>query len=314
MILSASRRTDIPAFYSKWFLKRLEEGSIFVRNPMNRHQVSSIVLSPSVIDCIVFWTKDPAAMLDKLDLLSDYHYYFQITLNAYGRTLERNLPDSDRIIGSFRKLSDLIGQERTVWRYDPIIITDVMDMEYHLHHFEHLACCLDGYTNRCTISFFDKYLKTKRNMKGLSYKDPDNSMMTETAKRLNEIACRHSIRMFSCCETIDSDDTGIEHGSCIDADLISKIIGRPIKAPKDKNQRSACRCIESVDIGAYNTCGFGCRYCYANFSDESVRSNMLRHDPDSPMLVGNTEPGDKITIRDMRSFILPCEGQLGLFD
>ncbi len=303
MILSVSRRTDILAFYLEWFFKRLDEGNVFVRNPMNHRQVSNVELSPAVIDCIVFWTKDPTAILDKLDLLSDYHYYFQITLNDYGKTIERNLTQSDKIIDSFQKLSARIGSNRTLWRYDPIILTDKMDISYHCRQFERLAKRLEGFTERCTISFFDKYLKTERNMQGLNQKEADSSIMMDLAKRLNEVAMKHNIRMYSCCECIDPGETGVQHGSCIDGSLISEIIGQPLKVKNDKNQRSNCGCMESVDIGAYNTCGFGCRYCYANFSDDFVNNSRLRHDADSPMLIGNVEPGDKITVRDMRSLL-----------
>jgi hypothetical protein len=303
VILSASRRTDIPAFYSKWFFRRLEEGRVLVRNPMNHRQVSSVALSPAVIDCIVFWTKDPAAILDRLDLLSDYQFYFQITLNAYGKKIERHLPEPEMIIDSFRRLSERIGSRKTLWRYDPILITDEMDMAFHLKHFGYLAERLDGYTERCTISFFDNYIKTERNMKGLDMKDTDGRFMADMAKRLNEIAAKHHIQMYSCCESIDPEETGVRHACCIDGSLISEIIGKPLKGAKDKNQRTGCGCMESVDIGAYNTCGFGCRYCYANFSDASVRSSRLRHDPDSPMLIGNIEPGDRITVRQMRSLV-----------
>ncbi len=313
MILSVSRRTDIPAFYSKWFFKRLHEGRVLVRNPMNHRQVSSVELSPDVIDCIVFWTKDPTAMLDKLELLSDYQYYFQITLNTYGKTLERYVPDAEKVINSFRNLSVSIGSEKTIWRYDPIIITDKMDIDYHCWHFGYLAEILNGYTERCTISFFDNYLKTERNMKGMGQKDADSGIMADLAKRLNEIALKHNIKMYSCCEAIDPDETGVQHGSCVDGELISRIIGKPLIAVKDKSQRSNCGCIESIDIGAYNTCGFGCRYCYANFSEDVVRNSRLRHDPDSPMLIGNIEPEDKITIRDMRSLVTN-DGQISIAD
>ncbi len=301
MILSVSRRTDIPAFYLDWFFRRLDKGNVLVRNPMNHRQVSSVALSPDVIDCIAFWTKDPTAILDRLELLSDFQFYFQITLNAYGKGIERYLPEPERIIDSFRKLSDLIGSNKTLWRYDPIILTDEMDMDFHCKHFGHLAERLEGFTERCTISFFDKYLKTERNMKGLNQKDADITIMCDLAKRLNEIAMKHHIQLLSCCESIDPDETGVRHGSCIDGGLISEITGKPLKAVKDKNQRSGCGCMESVDIGAYNTCGFGCRYCYANFSDTSVKNSRLRHDPESPMLIGNVEPGDKITVRAMKS-------------
>jgi len=201
-----------------------------------------------------------------------------------------------------------------VWRYDPIIITDSMDIGYHCRHFEQLASCLDGYTERCIISFFDEYQKTRRNMKGIGVIEPDGEIMTVLAGKLSEIARRHGIRMYSCCESIDPVQTGVEHGSCIDAGLISEITGRPVRASRDKNQRENCRCAESVDIGAYNSCSFGCRYCYANFSYEMVRRNMQKHDPESPLLIGNIGPDDRITQRDMRSLVQPCDGQLSIDD
>ena len=161
MILSVSRRTDIPAFYADWFFNRIKEGFIYVRNPMNIHQVSRISLSPSIIDCIVFWSKNPKPMLDRLDELKNYMYYFQFTINPYDIKLEEYVPTKSGIIDTFKELSNKIGPERVIWRYDPIILTDTLTMEYHVKYFEELAKRLNGFTQTCVISFVDLYKKTE---------------------------------------------------------------------------------------------------------------------------------------------------------
>ena len=152
MIVSASRRTDIPAYYSEWFFRRLEAGFVCVRNPRNPHQVSEIPLSPDVIDGIVFWTKNPIPMLPYLDRLRDYPYYFQFTLNPYGTDIERNVPSKNNIvIPAFQRLSSEIGKARVVWRYDPILLTEKYSMEYHITYFRLLADRLADYTEKCTV-------------------------------------------------------------------------------------------------------------------------------------------------------------------
>lgn len=305
MILSVSRRTDIPAFYTEWFFNRLKEGFVLVRNPMNYHQVSRVILTPDVIDCIVFWTKDPTNMLDKLDLLNEYNYYFQITINPYDSHIERNVAQKKHIIESFKKLSNLIGKKRTVWRYDPIILTDKTDMEYHRKYFDILASKLKDYTERCIISFMDMYKKTERNMKRFSAASVNRKDMMETGKILSDIASGYGLIIEACSEPADLSSVGIGHARCIDDKLIADITGVNINVQKDKNQRDVCGCAESIDIGAYNTCKHGCLYCYANYSDNAVNNNIMKHDPKSPMLIGNIEPEDKITDRKMESLREP---------
>ena len=297
MIISASRRTDIPAFYSEWFLNRLEEDYVLVRNPMNYNQVSRVMLTSQKVDCIVFWTKNPANMLDKLCRLSEYKYYFLITITGYGDAIERNVPNKDVVVESFRALSERIGSEKTVWRYDPIILTDTIDTKYHCRNFHKLACELAGYTEKCIISFVDIYKKCRRNMEGLNVIPFDAYKMTEVAARLSEIAAVYDIKMETCCEAVDLTSIGIQKGKCIDAGLISRITGQNIKIQKDKNQRDLCGCAASIDIGAYNTCKHGCLYCYANFSDKTVARNALNHHSKSPLLVGELKPGDRVTER-----------------
>ena len=303
MILSASRRTDIPAFYSDWFFNRLREGFVLVRNPLNYHQVSRVPLNPSFVDCIVFWTKDPSKIMERLDELSEYHYYFQFTLNGYPEKIERNLPSQDHLVESFRELSLRIGKERVVWRYDPILLSEQLDMEYHTRKFKELSMSLKGYTDQCVISFLDSYKKIERNMKELQCRTIDRSWISEIGAKLSALAANCTMQVNTCSEAVDLSEAGIGHGCCIDPSLISSIIGMDIHSEKDKNQRGECGCAASVDIGAYNTCSHGCIYCYANYSDISVNNNTQKHDPNAPMLIGNVEPGDSVTERKVTSCI-----------
>ena len=302
MILSVSRRTDVPNYYSDWFINRLKEGFLYVRNPMNTHQISRINLSPEVIDCIVFWTKNPANMLGKLEYLQDYAYYFQFTLTGYGRDIEPNLPDKRKeLIPAFQKLSEKIGKEKVIWRYDPILLSDKYTADYHLRAFEEIAGNLAGYTEKAVISFVDLYEKTWRNTRGLGIRLATEKEMMGLAAEMAQIASKYNLEIESCAEQWDFQKVGIQQGSCIDKKLIERIVGCRLTGQKDKNQRKECGCFESVEVGAYNTCLNGCRYCYANFSDEKVKENIKLYSQDAPLLCGNIGPDDKITDRKMKS-------------
>lgn len=302
MIISASRRTDIPTYYSNWFLNRLKAGYVYVRNPINAHQISQIGLSPDVVDAIVFWTKNPVPMLNKLDALKDYMYYFQFTLNSYGTDVERNIPSkNDVIVPAFQRLSDLIGPDRVIWRYDPIFLSETYTMDYHIHSFEELAKRLSPYTKKCTISFLDLYRNTENNIAALAPGRFPVEQQEQLAKRIAEIAQSYGLRVDTCAEGIELQRYGIEHARCIDDRLLEKLIQCPLNVKKDKNQRPECGCIESLDIGAYNTCRSRCRYCYANYNEKAVGTNSGKHNPDSPLLIGEVGPEDKITERKMFS-------------
>ncbi len=310
MILSASRRTDIPSFYSEWFYNRIKEGFLYVRNPMNQHQISRVELSPEVVDCIVFWTKNPANMIERLDELKEYMYYFQFTLTGYGRDMEAALLDKrGELAATFQKLSEKIGKQRVIWRYDPILLNERYTKEYHLKAFEEIAKRLDGCTQRAIISFIDLYAKTQRNTARLHLKNISEEDMRAIAGQIAEIAARHGMEVESCAESIDLEGVGVKHGSCIDKKLIEEIIGCKLTAGKDKNQRAECGCYESVETGLYNTCRNGCKYCYANFSDAAVMENIKAYDPLSPLLCGKVGPDDKITERKVKSH---KDGQLSL--
>ena len=312
MILSVSRRTDIPAFYSEWFYNRLKEGFVYVRNPMNIHQVSKVILSPEVVDCIVFWSKNPWPMLSRLDELKDYMYYFQYTINAYDKGMELSVPRKEGIINTFKELSDRIGPKRVIWRYDPILLTEKMDTDYHVKYFEEIAKRLEGFTDTCVISFVDLYKKTQRNLQDTSAREPSMKEMLEMATKLFLIANEYGITVQTCAEEIALETVGIKHGKCIDNALIEDLLGVKLVVSKDPNQRKECGCVQSIDIGEYNTCAHGCRYCYANFKDSVVVKNRLAHDPHSPLLIGTLGADDKVTERKLFSFIkVPEEFRVG---
>lgn len=302
MILSVSRRTDIPNYYSEWFFNRVKEGYLYVRNPINTHQISKIVLSPNVVDCIVFWTKNPENMLPRLDELKKYNYYFQFTLTGYGRDIEPGIPNKRKhLISVFHNLSKCIGHERVIWRYDPILLNETYTIGYHLKAFREIAEKLNGYTDKVVISFVDLYAKTKRNTEKLNIRCPSKEDMFKIAIEMAQIAASNRMTIESCAEHTDLCECGVKHGTCIDKNLIQNIIGYEIAGNKDKNQREECGCFESVEVGTYNTCQNGCRYCYANYSYDRVNNNICSYDVNSPLLCGVVNENDVITERKVKS-------------
>lgn len=311
LILSVSRRTDIPAFYTEWFLNRLREGYLLVRNPRNPRQVSRISLSKDVVDGIVFWTKNPAPLIERVGELSEYPYYFQITLTAYGPEVERGVPSKNKvIIPAFQALSKKIGRERVIWRYDPIFFNEKYTMEYHTRCFGLLLQRLAGYTEKCTVSFMDFYKKTERNAAPLKIVEAHPRQKEELLKRLAQMAREAGIKMDACAEEDDYSQAGVGRARCIDGALLERISGYALKLGKDPNQRPVCGCAASIDVGAYDTCGHGCLYCYANRSPWAAVENMRAHDPHSPLLFGTVGKEDVVKTREIYS----CrEEQLRLF-
>lgn len=279
---------------------------------MNIHQVSRISLSPDVIDGIVFWTKNPLPMMSHLNELRDYMYYFQFTLNSYGKDIEANVPNkNDIIIPAFRELAKKIGPERVIWRYDPILLTSKYTINYHVNYFNEIAKRLSGYTHKCVISFVDLYRNTKSNTKNLGLLPLTSAEMFELVERLVEIANRNHLIVESCAEKINLDQFGIAHGHCIDCNLFERLLGYSLNLGKDKNQREECGCMTSIDIGMYNTCQNGCRYCYATYSPKAVIRNAEAHDPQSPLISGHIQAEDTIKDRAIKS----CKNcQLNFFD
>ena len=245
-------------------------------------------LSPDVIDCIVFWTKNPRPMmkyLNELDSLG-YNYYFQFTLTPYGNDIEINLPNKSVLIETFIELSKMISPKKLIWRYDPIFIDEVHSLQWHIDAFEKMCKSLNGYTNKCIISFIDIYKSIKNR-----YRPMTESEVHAIAFEFSKIAEAYKIDLSTCCEAYDLSQYNISHSSCIDADIIEEIIGCKLDIGIDRNQREHCNCVESVDIGVYNTCSIGCDYCYAS---SKVKPKLLNSN--SPMLTG--EPNERQTISE----------------
>lgn len=284
MIISASRRTDIPAFYSQWLMNRLAAGFVKVQNPFNPAQVRQVSLRPQDVDCLVFWTKNPAPMLGRLDTLDGlgYAYYFQFTLTPYGQGLERNLRPKEELVDTFQRLGRRLGRHRVLWRYDPIILNDTLDISWHCAAFERLCAQLAPYTERVTISFVDLYRKVRSDqIRQITVEE-----MAALARALSSAARRQGIDIQACCEAIDLTPYGIGRAACVDKALVERIGGRPIAARADPGQRRGCGCCQSVDIGAYNSCRNGCVYCYANYSAASIQRSCARHDVQGEFLLG----------------------------
>lgn len=312
MIISASRRTDIPSYFSDWMFHRLKEKYVLVRNPMNMHQVSKIDLSPDVLDAIVFWTKNPIPMLKRLNELSDYTYYFQVTLSAYGPDVEPELPSKNKmLIPAFQKLSKEIGKEKVIWRYDPIFFGGQYTMDYHCKYFRVLASKLGEYTEKCTVSFLDLYRNTERNLSPLGIMKDTYEMQMELLEQFVNIAKEYGFYIDTCAEKNDYKTIGIGHAKCIDQERIERIGGFRLNVGKDTNQRAECGCVSSIDVGAYNTCKNGCLYCYANHSGKMVSKNFQMHNPKSPLLFGEINESDIIKERKVKSL---KDGQMILFE
>lgn len=306
MIISASRRTDIPALYPEWFVNRLRAGEVMVPNPYNRKKVKRIVLSPEKVDCVAFWTKNPEPMLPFLKEIDDmgYQYYFQMTITDYEEEMETNLPSTAESMATFLLVSDKLGKERMDWRFDPILLTEKYTIPYHLEKFEMMCEWLHGATTRCILSFFDSY-------KGGCFLEPEREEIEELAEGLSKIAGKYNLPLYTCAEKIDLSRYGIQHGACIDRDRIRRLIGYKLDLKKDPGQRKECMCAESVDIGVYDTCIQGCRYCYATGSPESAKKKYDQHDPDSPILSGVLRGDEVITDQELES---SRDNQISLFD
>lgn len=300
MILSVSRRTDIPAFYAEWFMERLRQKYVLVRNPFNYHLISKIPLTPENIDVIVFWTKNSKQIHKYLDEIDDlgYKYYFQYTITPYKKDMEENIQDKKEIIKSFQTLSEKLGSEKVILRYDPVILSDSYTIEYHKKAFEKLCQQLSTYTTKVIISFLDDYKKISKNIKQLNVREISEEEMYIIAENFAETADKYNLKIESCAEQIDLEKFGINHGKCIDDELIEKITGYKIKAGKD-GQRLACGCIKCIDIGEYNTCLHKCLYCYANINKDSAIKNYKMHNKYSPLLIGDIDNlNDKIIDRN----------------
>ena len=271
MILSVSRRTDIPRWYSEWFLRRLRAGEVLVRNPYRPGQLRRVPLSPAVVDAIVFWTKDPAPLLPRLDELDGmgYRYLFQFTLTPYGPEIEPGLRDKRAIVETFQALGRRLGRGRVLWLFN----------------------VLSPFTDLVRVRFL--HPSPGRPLGGL--RPPNALEMQGLAAMLGQTAKEYHLSIVACCEAGDFSPHGIGRAACIDRARLERLCGGPLRLGADRGQRPGCGCCESVDIGAYDTCPSGCRYCYANRSPARTAARRAEHAPDGPLLTGVPSPGDTVT-------------------
>ena len=303
MIINTGQRTDIPAFYADWFVNRLKAGFVLVRNPYNPRSVTRYRLSPEVVDLIGFCTKNPAPMLPHLDLLRPYGQYWYVTITPYGKEIEPGVPDKREVLDSFRRLSDTVGPDRMGWRYDPVFISGDYPAERHIRAFEYMAQTLSGYTRTAVISFVDLYEKTKRNFPEVRTVTAEQRLLL--GKAFVEIAGQYGMTVRPCGEGDELARFGADCSGCMTVAMYEQALGRRLKVPKTAPARKECACYLGGDIGAYNTCGHLCRYCYANYDAATVRKNLAAHDPESPLLIGRLEPGDQVHEAKQESWIDP---------
>lgn len=303
MIINTGMRTDIPAFYSQWLMNRIQNGFVLVRNPYNPSQVTRYSLSPEVVDLIAFCTKNPAPMLQHMDVLKQYGQYWFVTITPYGKEIEPNVPDKQIVMQNFKILSAAVGVDSVGWRYDPVFVDAEHSVDWHISEFEQMAKILAGYTKTCVISFIDIYKKVARNFQEAREVSQKNRLMI--GKAFIEIAKKHDITIRPCAEGNALAAYGADCSGCMTVKTFETALHAHLDVPKrSKNQRNGeCACLLGTDIGAYDTCGHLCRYCYANTNPALVKENMKKHDPKSPFLIGNSEPGDMIHEAEQKSWI-----------
>ncbi len=301
MIVSASRRTDIPALYARWFANRIRAGFCTVPNPFNARQVARVSLLPGDVDAIVFWTRFPRPLFDVLPLLDErgYRCVFQFTITGYGPPVETRAPPLDAAIAAFRELAGMRPPGAVVWRYDPILIGPAFSLESHVARFRGIAERLRGFARRVVVSLLHPYAKTRRRLGAVHPfgRDLDEEPLQWPAlpallRALADVARANDMAIESCASPLDWSALGIGPTKCVDDRLLAELFGGAWPARKDPGQREHCRCVVSRDIGVPDTCTFGCRYCYATVSDEAARRRHAQHDPGSASLWVRFEPGD----------------------
>ncbi len=294
MIINTGSRTDIPAFFSEWFFHRILEGYVLVRNPYFPQKVTKYLLNPDIVDCINFCTKNPAPMLTRIHELDKFGQFWYVTITPYEKEIEPHVPSVERVIGSFRELSEIVGLNRIGWRYDPIFLTEKYSPEYHIASFEKMAAALSGYTDVCVISFLDLYEKTRRNFP--AGKEVEQKDRITLGKAFCEIGREYGIKIKSCAEGLELSPYGVDCSGCLTREVLERAIGQKLRPGfGSTSTRRSCSCLLNGDIGVYNTCGHGCVYCYANYDSKTVRKNRELHDPFSPFLIGTRKDGDVVT-------------------
>lgn len=306
MVLHTGMRTDIPAFYTPWFLNRLRAGEVMVRNPFNPIQVTKYRLDPMVVDLIGFCTKNPAPMLPHMEMLALFGQFWYVTITPYGTDVEPHVPPWQDVADAFCRLSEIVGVHAIGWRYDPIFLDGPYTMAFHRSAFARMAEQLAGKTEMVVINFLTRYKKTRRNFPGV--REVRRAERLEMGAWLAETARTYGMTLYAC----GGDElaaVGADCGGCMTPRIYERALGRQLHFPAYVSIRRECSCYLGADIGAYDTCPHLCRYCYATVHPARVRRNILRHNPRSPFLIGEDEPGDDIHTAHQESW-LDCQERL----
>ena len=293
MILFASGRTDIPAFYSKWFINRVKAGFVDVRNPFNQNLVSRINFSD--VDLIMFCSKNPLPMIDKLKMLK-VPVLFHVTITPYSKDVEPNIPDKRLIIEGVKKLSLVLGIDNVVLRYDPIFLSDKYNVDYHIRAFDKLCKNLNGYVNKIIVSFMDEYKNVRINKDILKYRTFTREDYKKIGEAFSKSAMDNGMSVQTCFEDEDLTEYGFVKGECLSHELAYILTGKKFKSSNVRKEKK-CQCVQMVDIGDYNSCMHMCKYCYANYDEKAVSSNFERHDDNSSLLIGSVQSDDVIKVR-----------------
>ena len=293
MILFASGRTDIPAFYSKWFINRVKAGFVDVRNPFNQNLVSRINFSD--VDLIMFCSKNPLPMIDKLKMLK-VPVLFHVTITPYSKDVEPNIPDKRLIIEGVKKLSLVLGIDNVVLRYDPIFLSDKYNVDYHIRAFDKLCKNLNGYVNKIIVSFMDEYKNVRSNKNILKYRTFTREDYKKIGEAFSKSAMDNGMSVQTCFEENDLTEYGFVKGECLSHELAYILTGKKFKSSNVRKEKK-CECVQMVDIGDYNSCMHMCKYCYANYDEKAVSSNFKMHDDNSSLLIGSVQSDDVIKVR-----------------
>lgn len=303
MILNTGGRTDIVQYYSEWLLNRFNEGVVYSRNPFYPNKVTRYFLTPDKIDCVVFCSKNYEPILERLSEITEkFNTYFFYTITAYGKDVEPNVPAIDKSIETLFKLEKIVGKNRIAWRYDPVLLTENYTINYHINTFEDMAQKLSGHIDRCIFSFVEMYKKLSLNMPEIITLNDEQKLLL--AKGLGSIAQKYKIKLQTCATNIDYTNFGIQTSGCMTLDILGKANGVKFKDLKHRGMRKNCNCIETKDIGAYDTCPNGCKYCYANSTPKRALENYKLHDKNSLILLGKINDSDIIQQGNQKSFLL----------
>lgn len=308
MIINTGARTDTVQYFSKWLLNRFAEGYVLVRNPLFPNKVTRYELTPETVDCVEFCSKNYQPILKDLHKITErFNTHFQYTITAYGKDIEPGVPSIDESIEILLELEKQVGKQRICWRYDPVLLTKKYTIERHLKTFEYMAKKLAGHVDRCIFSFVEMYKKLQFNMPELiPLSEEDKNILAEG---LGRTASRLGIFIQTCGMNGDFSRYGIHPSGCVTLEMLGKANGISFRNLKHNGTRAGCRCIESRDIGAYDTCLNGCKYCYANQSPQKAFENYKFHNENSPLLLGSLKQTDTVIQGSQKSYLAKDQPQ-----